>query len=228
MNLQTFLNKSGINKIWTSPKNVDDLFDVSSSDNNKKYIDSDLTIANNSKKNEETFIITHINDIIIQSLWLWASDIHIEPTEKSLNVRFRVDWNFIKYKEFPIEQKDSFIARIKIMSYLRIDEHRLPQDWKINYKLFAGKTLDLRVSIIPTIYGEKCVIRILKKDSKPPELKELWIMPYNMVKIKKHLQDNYGMILGYDQLDQVNLQLYFLYFLNLMLKKIIYQLSKIL
>ncbi|MFA5917707.1 MAG: GspE/PulE family protein [Candidatus Gracilibacteria bacterium] len=197
MNLQTFLDKSGINKIGTSPKNVDDLFNIGSSDNNnKKGIDSDLTISNNPKKNDDTFIITYINDIIIQALGLGASDIHIEPTENALKIRFRVDGNFIKYKEFPIEQKDSFIARIKIMSYLRIDEHRLPQDGKINYKLFAGKTLDLRVSIIPTIYGEKCVIRILKKDSKPPELKELGIMPYNMVKIKKHLQDNYGMILA--------------------------------
>ncbi len=194
MNLQTFLDKSGINKIWTSPRSVDDLFSVS--DTNKKSMDSDLKISNNSKKNEDTFIITYINDIIIQALWLWASDIHIEPTENLLKVRFRVDWNFIKYKEYPIEQKDSFIARIKIMGYLRIDEHRLPQDWKINYKLFAWKTIDLRVSVIPTIYWEKCVIRILKKDSKPPELKELWIMPYNMVKIKKHLQDNYGMILA--------------------------------
>jgi len=196
VNLQTFLDKSGIIKIWTNPKNMDNLFNIWISDNNKKNIDSDLTILNNLNKNEDTFIITYINDIIIQALWLWASDIHIEPSDNLLKVRFRVDWNFIKYKEYSIEQKDSFIARIKIMSYLRIDEHRLPQDWKINYKLFAGKTIDLRVSIIPTIYGEKCVIRILKKDSNPPELKELWIMPYNMVKIKKHLQDNYGMILA--------------------------------
>jgi type II secretory ATPase GspE/PulE/Tfp pilus assembly ATPase PilB-like protein len=82
------------------------------------------------------------------------------------------------------------------MAYLRIDEHRLPQDGKINYKLFAGKAVDMRVSIIPTIYGEKCVIRLLKKDETPPTLGELGVLPYNLVKIKKHLQDNYGMILA--------------------------------
>jgi type IV pilus assembly protein PilB len=59
------------------------------------------------------------------------------------------------------------------MSYLRIDEHRLPQDGKIAYKLFGGKSIDMRVSVIPTIYGEKIVIRLLKKDEKPPELKDL-------------------------------------------------------
>jgi type IV pilus assembly protein PilB len=196
VSLKTFLEKSWINKIWTNPKNVEDLFRVSSSDSNKNNLDSDLSISNNPKNQEESYIITYINDIIVNALWLGASDIHIEPTDTILKVRFRVDWKFIKYKEYPKEQKESFIARIKIMSYLRIDEHRLPQDWKINYKLYAWKTTDLRVSIMPTIYWEKCVIRILKKDSKPPELKELWILPYNMVKIKKHLKDNYGMILA--------------------------------
>jgi type IV pilus assembly protein PilB len=56
------------------------------------------------------------------------------------------------------------------MAYLRIDEHRLPQDGKINFNLFGGKTVDLRISVLPTIYGEKCVVRILKKDEKPPQL----------------------------------------------------------
>lgn len=194
MNLKAFIDKSVMNKISTNPKNVEDLFSVSWE--NKSNYDSDLSLTNNNKNQEDTFIVTYINDIIVRALWLWASDIHIEPSDEVLKVRFRVDWKFIKHKDYPKEQKESFIARIKIMAYLRIDEHRLPQDWKINYKLYAWKTIDLRVSIIPTIYWEKCVIRILKKDSKPPELKELWIMPYNMVKIKKHLQDNYGMILA--------------------------------
>jgi len=56
------------------------------------------------------------------------------------------------------------------MSYLRIDEHRQPQDGKINYKMFGWKSIDMRVSVIPTIYWEKCVVRLLKKDEKPPEL----------------------------------------------------------
>jgi type IV pilus assembly protein PilB len=96
----------------------------------------------------------------------------------------------------PIKLKNEITARIKIMSYLRIDEHRLPQDWKIAYKLFWWKSIDMRVSVIPNIYWEKIVIRLLKKDEKPPELKDLWIMPYNMVKIKNHLKNSHWMILA--------------------------------
>ncbi len=197
LNLKNIVDKSR-SKIVPSSKNIGDLFSVSSWGNRKNQkindIDSDLNIVN--KQTDNSYTVTFINDIILNALRLWASDIHIEPREKILRVRLRIDWNFIKYKDFPIGEKDWFIARIKIMSYLRIDEHRLPQDWKINYKLYAGKSVDLRVSIIPTIYGEKCVIRILKKDDKPPELKDLWILPYNMVTIKKHLKDNFWMILA--------------------------------
>jgi type II secretory ATPase GspE/PulE/Tfp pilus assembly ATPase PilB-like protein len=82
------------------------------------------------------------------------------------------------------------------MSSLKIDENRLPQDWKINYKLFWWKSIDMRVSILPIIYWEKIVIRILKKEDKPALLKDLWILPYNMVKIKKHLWDPSWMILA--------------------------------
>jgi len=79
---------------------------------------------------------------------------------------------------------------------LRIDEHRQPQDWKINYKMFGWKSIDMRVSVLPNIYWEKCVIRLLKKDETPPALRALWIMPYNMVRIKKHLKDQNWMILA--------------------------------
>jgi type II secretory ATPase GspE/PulE/Tfp pilus assembly ATPase PilB-like protein len=137
-----------------------------------------------------------LNDIFLKSMTLKASDIHFEPREKEISIRFRVDWAFVKWKNFSLSLKDSIVARLKIMSSLRIDEHRLPQDWKITYKLFGWKSIDMRVSVIPTIYWEKVVIRLLKKDEKPPKLVELWIMPYNMVKIKKHLKDPYGMILA--------------------------------
>jgi type IV pilus assembly protein PilB len=65
-----------------------------------------------------------------------ASDIHIEPRDRVIKVRFRVDGNFLNYKDFALDMRDSIIARVKIIAYLRIDEHRLPQDGKIAYKLF--------------------------------------------------------------------------------------------
>jgi type IV pilus assembly protein PilB len=190
--------KSTKAKASTKKVKVEDLFATWSAwwVNNKSHIESDLNIAWWKDKNEDSKIIDIVNDIFLNALKNKASDIHIEPREKDVNIRFRVDWNFLDYKRLDLWLRDSIIARLKIMSYLRIDEHRLPQDWKIAYKLFWWKSIDMRVSILPTIYWEKCVIRLLKKDDKPPELKKLGIMPYNLVKIKKHLKDNYWMILA--------------------------------
>lgn len=198
MNIKDLLKKWPIKKTSTKKVKVEDLFSPTSSTwiNNKSHIDSDLNVIWYWNKKEDSTLIDIVNDIFLSALWKKASDIHIEPREKIVNIRLRVDWNFIDYKTIDLNLRDSLIARIKIMSYLRIDEHRLPQDWKIAYKLFWWKSIDMRVSIIPTIYWEKCVIRLLKKDEKPPELKNLGIMPYNLVKIKKHLNDNYWMILA--------------------------------
>ncbi len=208
MNLKEFFNKTS----WdTSIKNVNtkknkaskvkvgDLFTVSSNSSNKlnsPLLDSDFNIWIYWNNAEDTEVIELVNDIFLKAMVKQASDIHIEPRNKYIQVRFRIDWNFIKYKNIEIKYRDAIIARLKIMAYLRIDEHRKPQDWKINYKLFGWKTVDMRVSVIPTIYWEKIVIRILKKNEKPPKLSDLWILPYNMVKIKKHLKDPYGMILA--------------------------------
>lgn len=178
----------------------EDLFAIDESgkakSNGDPIQDSDLQLGSYGIKSDDSVIISTINDIFLYAFKVKASDIHIEPREKEVYVRLRIDGHFVKYKTLDITLKDPLVARIKIMSYLRIDEHRLPQDGKINYKLFGGKSVDMRVSVIPTIYWEKCVIRILKKDEKVPELKNLGIMPYNMVKIKEHLKDGYGMILA--------------------------------
>jgi len=181
--------------LWENKK-VADLFAIwnNSKKQSSHLLDSELNL--NSYLWDEDNIVAIVNDIFLKALTKWASDIHIEPREKKVQIRIRVDWNFIKLKDLDVKYRDSIIARIKIMAYLRIDEHRQPQDWKIAYKLFWGKTVDMRVSVIPTIYWEKIVIRILKKNEKPPKLRELWILPYNMVKIKKHLKDPYWMILA--------------------------------
>jgi len=199
--LQDFLKKSTEwkNALKTKKKvKVEDLFSVNwtGGETIKNHMDSDMNVNALWWKADDSGIISLVNDIFLEALRSGASDIHIEPRDKVMIVRLRIDGNFINFKTIDLIQKDAIIARIKILAYLRIDEHRLPQDGKINYKLFWWKTVDMRVSVLPTIYWEKCVIRILKKDSKPPELKDIGIMPYNMVKIKKHLQDSYGMILA--------------------------------
>ena len=197
MSLSNFIKHKPDNKKKKSTwKKVEDLFVIPKISKNTNIIDSDLNlwIYWNTKDDKE--IISVLNDIFVKSIRLKASDIHFEPAENFFRIRYRVDWWFIKWEKLDIELKDSIVARLKIMASLRIDEHRLPQDWKITYRLFWSKTIDMRVSVIPTIYWEKVVIRLLKKDEKPPELKDLGIMPYNMVKIRKHLKDPYWMILA--------------------------------
>lgn len=178
----------------SSENSVDELFWAVS--DSKSWVNSDLNLRHYWTKPEDSEIIWLVNDIFLNAIWKRSSDIHIEPNDKEVLIRFRIDWSFVKYKSFDLNKRDSIFARIKILSFLKIDEHRLPQDWKISYKLFAWKTVDMRVSVIPTIYWEKCVIRLLKKDSEAPKMVELWILPYNMVKIEKHLKDNYWMILA--------------------------------
>lgn len=196
MGLSNFIKYKKQSDKEASTDKVEDLFIIPKISNNTNIVDSDLTLWAYWGIKDDKKIVLILNDIFVKSLTLKASDIHFEPREKDISIRYRVDWAFIKWKVFPLNLKDSIVARLKIMSSLRIDEHRLPQDWKITYKLFAGKSIDMRVSVIPTIYWEKVVIRLLKKDEKPPKLRDLWIMPYNMVKIKKHLGDPYGMILA--------------------------------
>ena len=137
-----------------------------------------------------------LSDIFAKSIELGASDIHIEPGETSVNIRVRVDGHFVELDPLPIETRSAIVARIKILASLKIDEQRLPQDGKALYRdATTGKDIDLRVSVMPNIYGEKVVIRILKKESSLLDLRSIGVLPMNMVKIKKYLEDSHGLIL---------------------------------
>lgn len=137
-----------------------------------------------------------IDAIFAQALVVGASDIHIEPGESDLLIRMRVDGRFVEYATFPAQEKMALIARIKILASLKIDEQRLPQDGKAtHHDAQSGKNVDLRVSIMPTIYGEKVVIRLLRKENELMDLRSIGVLPMNMVKIKKHLENQFWLIL---------------------------------
>jgi len=189
--LWNFQAKKNLNKSKSS--NIDDIFWVGWNSNSNK--NSHLWLNSFTKDDDEN-IIWFVNDLFLKAISKWVSDIHIEPNEKNVNIRFRIDWNFVIYKKLDLSKLNSLIARIKILAFLKIDEQRLPQDWKIAFNMFAWKTVDLRIAVMPTIYWEKIVIRVLKKDDKLPELKDIWLLPYNMVKVKKHLLNTHWMILA--------------------------------
>jgi type IV pilus assembly protein PilB len=137
----------------------------------------------------------NMNELFTEAIRLGGSDIHIEPGEIDIAVRIRVDGHFISYKRLPLSEKSAIVARIKILASLKIDEQRLPQDGKATFTDTSGNSIDLRVSIMPNIYGEKVVIRILKKESSLLDLRSVGILPMNMVKIRQHLESSNGLIL---------------------------------
>lgn len=129
--------------------------------------------------------IQQICDYIILWAVLWdASDIHIEPLNSYVRLRYRVDWELREILEYQNFLHPWIIARFKILSELKIDESRIPQDWRIS-KTIEWKPLDLRVSSLPTVHGEKIVMRIVDKSKKIPPLDDLWIEWKNLRLIKK-------------------------------------------
>lgn len=127
-------------------------------------------------------IVTHILNFAVKSR---ASDVHIEPQEKSTRVRYRVDGILQEKLTIPRELHDALVSRIKILSGMKIDEKRVPQDGRFNFKS-ETEEVDLRVSTLPTAWGEKVVMRLLKKTGGIPDLTELGLRGSAL----KHLQDN--------------------------------------
>lgn len=144
---------------------------------------------------EDTIQYNLVEEIFQKAIDLGGSDIHFEPNESNITIRIRVDGHFITTDRIALSQKSAIVARIKIMASLKIDEQRLPQDGKAIFKDANGGEIDLRVSIMPNIYGEKVVIRILKKESSLLDLRSVGILPMNMIKIRKHLDNSNGLIL---------------------------------
>lgn len=136
-----------------------------------------------------------VESIFQKAIEMGGSDIHIEPNDTDIVVRIRVDGHFITTDRLPLVHKSVIAARIKIMASLKIDEQRLPQDGKAIYHDASGNEVDLRVSIMPNIYGEKVVLRILKKEASLIDLRSIGILPINMVKIQRHLENSNGLIL---------------------------------
>lgn len=135
-----------------------------------------------------------VDSIIKEAVPYRASDIHIEPFEKVVKVRYRIDGDLQERAEFPINSYSAICARIKIMAGLDIAERRIPQDGRINM-IVGGKEFDFRVSSLPTVFGEKFVIRVLDKTSFRFTREDLGFTPEENVVIDKMLAKPHGIIL---------------------------------
>ena len=135
-----------------------------------------------------------VDSVIREAIPYRASDIHIEPFEKAVRVRYRIDGDLQDRAEFPIEAYSAICARLKIMSGMNIAERRVPQDGRINMNV-GGKEFDFRVSTLPTVFGEKFVIRVLDKTSFHFTRADLGFTPEENAVVDKMLARPHGIIL---------------------------------
>lgn len=146
------------------------------------------------ESDDEAPIIRLVNSLMSQAVKDGASDIHIEPYERELLVRFRVDGVLHEIIRPPKRFQNSIISRVKIMGGLNIAEKRLPQDGRIRLKV-AGKDFDIRVSSVPTTHGERIVMRLLDRSSVMRDLADIGFSPYNLKKMDLLIQAAHGILL---------------------------------
>jgi type IV pilus assembly protein PilB len=156
----------------------------------------DLTTL--SRMSEDAPVVRLVNVLLVDSLRRGASDIHVEPYEKELRIRFRIDGMLYDVMHPPLKMRDALISRIKIMSKLDISEKRLPQDGRIKIKVKVdarSRELDFRVSTLPTLFGEKVVLRLLDKQNLMLDMTKLGFEPESLTKFKRNIAKPYGMVL---------------------------------
>ncbi|MBZ5510660.1 MAG: type IV-A pilus assembly ATPase PilB [Acidobacteriia bacterium] len=160
--------------------------------------EEEMGLSELEKAADEAPIVKLVNLILTDAVKKGASDIHVEPYEKEYRVRFRVDGILQTMMSPPMKLKDAITSRIKIMAKLDISEKRLPQDGRIMLKVNLGgrkKQLDYRVSTLPTLWGEKIVMRLLDKENLRLDMTKLGFEPESLVKFEKAILKPYGMVL---------------------------------
>jgi type II secretory ATPase GspE/PulE/Tfp pilus assembly ATPase PilB-like protein len=158
-------------------------------------IEDTTDLADLTKMAEDSQVIKMVNGIFAQALRDAASDIHIEPYERSVKVRYRIDGMLAEMMRPAKRMHAAIISRIKILAELNIAERRLPQDGRIKLTL-GGRQIDVRVSIVPTVYGERAVMRILDKGTAMLGLEELGMAGDTLDKFRKLISLPHGIILA--------------------------------
>ncbi len=143
---------------------------------------------------EEAPIVKLVNTLISRAVNERASDLHIEPGERDLRVRFRIDGVLHEIMNTPRSVSGAVVSRLKIMADLDIAERRVPQDGRVSLRV-AGRPIDLRVATLPSIYGEKVVLRILDKDDAILDLAQLGFLPHSLQRFEESYTKPYGAIL---------------------------------
>ncbi len=155
----------------------------------------DFDVGSLEKESEDAPVIKLVNAILTDAITKNCSDIHIESYEKSFRVRFRIDGSLYEVMKPPVKMKNAIISRLKIMSKLDIAERRLPQDGRIKLKMGKGQEMDYRVSVLPTLFGEKVVLRLLDKSNLQLDMTKLGFSKDQINDFQNAIHKPFGMVL---------------------------------
>ena len=155
----------------------------------------DVSTADLERAVDDAPVVKLVNLILSDAIKKGASDIHIEPYEKTFRVRYRIDGVMYEEMKPPMKLRNAIISRIKIMSSLDIAERRLPQDGRIKLKLSRDKDMDFRVSVLPTLFGEKIVLRLLDKSNLQLDMTKLGFEEGALADFKEAIHRPFGLVL---------------------------------
>jgi len=157
--------------------------------------EEDVDVSSLERATEDAPVVKLVNLILTDAIKKKASDIHIEPYERTFRVRYRIDGVLYEVMKPPLKLKNAITSRVKIMAELDIAERRLPQDGRIKIKLGGGKDMDYRVSVLPTLFGEKIVMRLLDKSNLQLDMTKLGYEPEALTRFQHEIHKPFGMCL---------------------------------
>ncbi len=188
--------KRAIDKHYEQGQNISDIMgDFDDSDLELVQSADDVDLGALEKESEDAPVVKLVNLVLTDAVKRLASDIHIEPYEKEFRVRYRIDGVLYEVMKPPLKLKNAMTSRVKIMSALDIAERRLPQDGRIKLKLGRGKEMDYRVSVLPTLFGEKTVLRLLDKSNLQLDMTKLGFEAAQLMDFQKSIHQPFGMVL---------------------------------
>jgi len=156
---------------------------------------SEIAVGDLEKEADQAPVIKLVNLTLVDAIKKGASDIHIEPYEKYMRIRFRLDGMLQEVMKSPVRLKNALVSRLKIMAKLDIAERRLPQDGRIKLRIQGGKEVEFRVSVLPTLFGEKVVLRILDKSNLQLDMTKLGFEEEALKNFKEGIYKPWGMVL---------------------------------
>lgn len=183
-------------RIYESGSSLDSIIsDLDEEDVEVVNKQEDVDVRELEKATEDAPVVKLVNAVLTDAIRKNASDIHVEPYEKTFRVRFRIDGVLYEIMKPPLKLKNALTSRIKIMASLDIAERRLPQDGRIKLRLSGNKEMDFRVNVLPTLFGEKVVMRLLDKSNLQLDMTKLGFDPDQLADFKTSIHKPYGMVL---------------------------------